>query len=146
MAKKSRWEWVGGDVDFITFGGYVINHNTNDLWYIEGMDFNEPTREIEVSYWRDKNDYSKGLISYKRTVPAQILVYRACLEFDDPLNYGWVEWDKVLSCMGESQEPKDIPVWQRIMYAAEYYGWDNFDSYPVPFNEGLLRKIFRSIT
>ena len=53
---KTRWEWVSGDVDFVTFGGCVINHKTNELWYIEGINFHDgmDVREIEIDYWRDR--------------------------------------------------------------------------------------------
>lgn len=142
---KSRWEQVGGDYgDPIVFGGYFINHKTNELWYVKGIDFyKEPDDDPEPNvYFRNKNGTR---VEYYRKPPDTILVYRASLTYDDPLDNGWVKWDEVLRHSGEQREPKDIPIHERIRIAADYYGWANFDDYPIELTEAVLRKKFKAI-
>lgn len=140
MTKKRKWELVMGDRDPVTFGGWLINHRTGDLWCIDGVNFEEPTRKQNVFY-RDKND---KWVDYNRTVPNRIEVRRVNIEHSDPLNDSWVKWEDVLRHNGQFDNVDSMEPWERIVHVADYYGIANFDDYPVEFTEGQLRKLLRS--
>lgn len=56
-------------------------------------------------------------------------------------DFSWCDWTKILSYTGESQIPEDPHL--KLRSAAEYYGWDNFDAYPINFTAGELRRRIR---
>lgn len=146
MSKRGTpWKQVAGDVNPLLFGGIFTREKPDSQWpdmIALFPNVEDPKRKVEVTYWRDKNDYSKGLISYYRWFPAKIEVQRIDTAYQDPLNESWVNWEDVLRHTEETREPKDIPAWERVRYVGEYYGWANFGDEEY-FTEGELRKMLK---
>lgn len=135
-----------GDVNPIDYGGgYVFavpGGGTPHLEYFEGLDSDE--RAERLSYADDSDEKIDAL---------KVKLYQVDLGKDakDFLSdHDWVDWEKVASSTGQDAANYTNPTKLRsaqaralvIQDAAGYYGWHEFDQYPVELTVGELKKLW----
>ncbi len=72
-------------------------------------------------------------------ITKKILVYGGSCPTDS--DFSWCNWEHILSYIGEKTIPEDPHL--KLYAAAEYYGWENFDQYPIEYTAGELRRRIR---
>jgi hypothetical protein len=126
-----------GDVNPIEYGGgYILSAPKQGQWleWFDGLDCEERAWEIEL-------DNPEHL---KRTVT----LYRPDIERDGKAflsSYNWVDWSAVAETCGQSADVYSAgnlkTAAQRaraLQDAAGYYGWHEFDHYPLTLTLGEL--------
>lgn len=138
---KARKLGTVGDINPIEYGGgYVLSVPEQGQWveYFHGLDCESRAWEIEL----DNPEHLKR----------EVTIYRVDIKRDGESflkQYSWVDWDAVsLSC----GYPDDYEPWvpsklrlandraSALMDATGYYGWHEFDHYPLTLTLGELIK------